>query len=302
MTIRSPKLRAGARIIHRAAVMFLEKRITRSAAALSFFLTMSIFPFLLCLSWLVGILNVDMSSSVSFFGGFVPQDTIAIIDEYLSYIHGYQSIPMLVLGLATMVSTSSSAFRVIRSAMDDIHDRAKPRGLKDWLLGFVPSFIFLLSVYFCIILLLTGGWFLRLLNTHFGIGSFITHWNWIRFLVLFGFVLGMVYGMYRVSAPRQKPRVPVFRGALLTAFSLVVVSVLFSMFIGLSARYSLVYGSLASIIILMIWLYLCCNILFIGGILNVVLFHRRLQFRRKKKAFPAPYTEEPQVGEPANKQ
>lgn len=114
-------------------------------------------------------------------------------------------------------------------------------------------------------------------------------------MVLFLFVFLMVYGLNRVAVPRGKgqPRVSVIGGALFTAFALVVVSILFSFFIGLSTRYSLVYGSLASVIILMVWLYACCNILFVGSILNAVLFQRHHpRRRRKKKAFPAAYTEE----------
>ena len=45
---------------------------------------------------------------------------------------------------------------------------------------------------------------------------------------------------------------------------------------GNSARYSLVYGSLASVILLLVWLYLCGTILIMGNVLNYVLFtHRR---------------------------
>ena len=51
---------------------------------------------------------------------------------------------------------------------------------------------------------------------------------------------------------------------------------LFSWFIGLSARYSLVYGSLASVIILLVWLYLCGNILILGDVFNCVWYRRRL--------------------------
>ena len=48
--------------------------------------------------------------------------------------------------------------------------------------------------------------------------------------------------------------------ALLSALAMVACSVLFSWFIDMSSRYSLVYGSLASLIILLVWLYLCGNI------------------------------------------
>ena len=47
----------------------------------------------------------------------------------------------------------------------------------------------------------------------------------------------------------------------------------------MSSRYSMVYGSLASVIILMVWLYLCGNILILGNIFNCVWY------RRKKKQY-----------------
>ena len=44
-------------------------------------------------------------------------------------------------------------------------------------------------------------------------------------------------------------------------------SAVFSWFIGMSSRYALVYGSLASLIILLVWLYFCGNILLLGAVL-----------------------------------
>ena len=38
-----------------------------------------------------------------------------------------------------------------------------------------------------------------------------------------------------------------------------------------STRYSLVYGSLASVIIMLVWLYLCGNILILGNVINYVI-------------------------------
>ena len=72
MKIQSRRVLAAARVVHRSVDLFLKKQVTRSAAALYFFLTLSIFPFLLCLNWLIGILNVDISAVGKLFGGFVP--------------------------------------------------------------------------------------------------------------------------------------------------------------------------------------------------------------------------------------
>ena len=46
---------------------------------------------------------------------------------------------------------------------------------------------------------------------------------------------------------------------------------IFSRFIAVSYRYPLVYGSLASIILLMVWLFLCSQTIYLGAAVNACL-------------------------------
>jgi membrane protein len=102
----------------------------------------------------------------------------------------------------------------------------------------------------------------------------------MRYLLLFCFVLLLVLVIYRAGAPRRLVRNrTVFLTAFCTACIMVAASVLFSWFIGMSSRYALVYGSLASLIILLVWLYFCGNILLLGAVISHVLV---LRTRRRR--------------------
>ena len=97
-------------------------------------------------------------------------------------------------------------------------------------------------------------------------------WQWMRYLLLFSFVLLLVLIVYRAGTPRGAMRLPVvLLSSLLAALAIVGASVMFSWFIGMSSRYALVYGSLASLIILLVWLYLCGNLLLLGAVIGRVL-------------------------------
>ena len=50
-----------------------------------------------------------------------------------------------------------------------------------------------------------------------------------------------------------------------------IVSIVFSVVIGMSVKYPLVYGSLASVMIILFWLYVCGNIVIMGNIINVAI-------------------------------
>ena len=64
--------------------------------------------------------------------------------------------------------------------------------------------------------------------------------------------------------------------SLLASLAIVAASALFSWFIGISSRYALVYGSLASLIILLVWLYLCSAILLLGAVMGRIISQRML--------------------------
>ena len=101
-------------------------------------------------------------------------------------------------------------------------------------------------------------------------------WQSMKYVLLLSLVFLFILLLYRSTAPLRKPRPPVIPGALAASVALAAASAIFSVLMSHSTRYSLVYGSLASVIIMLVWLYLCGNILILGGAVNYVLFtHRR---------------------------
>ena len=78
-----------------------------------------------------------------------------------------------------------------------------------------------------------------------------------------------------MAAPFGTPRLPMLVTSLVSAFALVVASGIFSWFLSMSTRYSLVYGSLVSLIILLVWLYPCGQILFLGIVFTSVWYKKR---------------------------
>ena len=86
----------------------------------------------------------------------------------------------------------------------------------------------------------------------------------VSMIVMF-FIIKLIY----VLAPDEKVRAKyVNRGALFTTVSWLIVTVIFSYYINNIARYNLVYGNLASIVILLFWFYILAYIFVVGLYLN----------------------------------
>ncbi len=268
-------------LIVRMISIFLRKNVPRAAAEMSFHIIFSIFPLLICVHWFVGLLHLNYDDTIVFLREFLPMDTVNIIVDYLEYIAKYQSNALLYAGIFMLLMPSSAAIRALKNIINSVNNRSRnSQSIWDFFLSFGAAIVFLLVVYACIFVLFTGEKLLLFLVNTLDIGKVILTWRWLRFLVLFVVLSVVLYLLYRflpysIHKSHLLFQGKVMPGVLFSSLTLVGVSILFSWFIGLSTRYSLIYGSLASIIIFMLWLYTCCSIVILGSIVNVAVNEKK---------------------------
>lgn len=266
-------------IVREMVEIFFKKKVSRAAAQLSYYLVLSLFPLLICITAMLGSLNVEDVGMLEDIKSIIPLAAYESIMDYLGYVSENFSVAMLIMALVILVTASSAAFRAILTVMADIQDEHRYIGFWKGVFSVFMSLVFLLAIYASCIIIITGNWFIGLVSRYIGAGFLTSLWQWLRFVLLFFLLFAIIYGVYKLSAPREKPSRQRVIGALVAAAVMVAASVFFSWTISMSSRYPLIYGSLASLIILMIWLFLCGNILIMGNAFNVVL-NRYLKVRR----------------------
>jgi len=79
-------------------------------------------------------------------------------------------------------------------------------------------------------------------------------------------------------------------GAIFFAAGWIIATKLFQFYVGRYDRYNPTYLALASIVVLLTWMYLTCLLLLLGGKLNAVLRRERERMRRTAPVAPAPAT------------
>ncbi len=272
--LKLPGVSFVAEVVH----LYFDKRIGRAAASLAYFMILTFFPILICLSAFVGMLDLDMIALMENAEHLLPYEVRMILTEYLGYLDGNLSGPMLIAGVFMAVLFASAAVRGLMHIMQEVYGRHTFRGLRRVAASVLFSLMLLVTVYLSIVVVVTGNWFFHMLGDLLGLQDLVAAfdaWQWIKYLILLAIVFLFIFLLYRFVAPLERPRPPVMRGALLASVALVGASAIFSVVMGGSARYSLVYGSLTSLVLLLVWLYLCGNILILGNVVNYVLYRRR---------------------------
>ena len=255
--------------------VFINYPIGRSAAALSYYLTLTVFPFLICASAIIGILNLQETDAFAILEGVIPEAAIDTLSDYLDYITNSRTEVMLTIGLAAMFTSSSAAFRSFTGITGEIQGKMRFSGLWRWVISFIFSILLLVAIYASALIVLSGEWLTGFLVLHFDIIELTTLWNWTRFLLLFFILFAVIYSVYLISAPKHATKMSRLPGALTAAIVLLIASMLFSQLITFSIRYEVLYGSLASFVILMVWLYTCALILIMANVINISVSKQR---------------------------
>lgn len=258
--------------------LYFSCRVSRAAAELAYFLVLTFFPILICISAFVSKLNLEMTALLEEASYVLPQEVLVIFRDYLRYIDTHQSDAMLVAGLVMSAVFASAAVRGLMNVMHEIYGRATFLGVRQLVASLIFAVLLLVTIYVSITVVVTGNWFFRMVGQMLKLDDLVAQvdtWQWSKYLLLVALVFLFILLLYRFAAPLSHPRPPVIPGALLAAVALTIASMIFSVFMERSTRYSLVYGSLTSVIILLVWLYLCGNILIVGSLVNYAIYQRK---------------------------
>lgn len=263
--------------------VYFSKRVGRAAAELAYFLILTFFPIMICVSAFVNELHLNLAALLDQADPFLPEGVLTIFQEYLHYIDTNQSTAMLISGAFLTILFASAAVRGLMSIMQELYGRATFPGIWQVVASLLFSVLLLVTIYLSLAVVVTGNWFFHLLGQVFRLEGLVERfgaWQSMKYLLLLGMVFLFILLLYRFAAPLDRPRPPVVPGALAASAALAAASMIFSILMGSSTRYSLIYGSLASVIIMLVWLYLCGNILIMGNVINYVLFTHRKEARR----------------------
>ncbi|MGY1691738.1 YihY/virulence factor BrkB family protein [Geodermatophilus sp. SYSU D01105] len=100
----------------------------------------------------------------------------------------------------------------------------------------------------------------------------------IRWVLILAVMAGSLAVLYRVAPDRDAPRLRwVSLGSIVVTLVWAVVSLLFSFYVNNFGSYDKTYGTIAGVIVLMLWLYLTCYLILLGAEINSEAEHQTAQ-------------------------
>ena len=265
------------RFLTRTVERYLFHGVAQEAAALAYYLLFMIFPLLIFLSSLLGLLELDVSGIIQGLTPLLPAGVVDVVESYLSYVSATSSRAMLWFGLVFTIYFPMRAADCLMISVRRAYHLPRPKNQIVYMAKVLLYTVFLLvSIALSLTLVTVGRAALEFAGRFFVVPeAFIELWTDLRFLVLGGVMFAAVGLLYAAAQDsRQRPG-NIIPGALAALVGWMVVSAAFSFYVENFANYTAIYGALGTVIVLMMWLNLTALMLIMGAEINGVLISIR---------------------------
>ena len=251
---------------------FTDDECTDLAAALTYYAVLSIFPAAIALTSLLGLVGQaeeSVDTVLEVLGPLVSEQMLGTIEPTLRQISESQSAGLaLVLGLAGALWTASGYVGAFGRAMNRIYEI--PEGRPFWKLRpimLVITIVALALMAAVLLMLVVSGPVAESIGDVVGLGdAAVTAWSIAKWPVLAVAVVLIVAMLYYATPNVKQPK---FRwisvGALVAIVTWVLASIAFAFYVANFSSYNKTYGSLAGVIVALLYLWLTNLALLFGA-------------------------------------
>jgi membrane protein len=249
-----------------------DDEIVDRAAALSYYFVFALFPMLLFLTALLGLVpNARlMDQFMEYLAGALPPDAASLTSRVLNEIVRGAHGGLVSVGALAALWAASAGMDSIRTALNAAYDVTDPRPWwKRRLMAIGLTIIFAAFTLSALILLVLGPEIAQAIAHSVGMGSiFTTVWNAVQLpvallLALIG--VGLVY--YLAPAIRQR-WYWVTPGSAVAVAGWLIASAGLRYYVTRFANFNATYGSIGGAMLLLLWLYLTGLMLLVGAEVN----------------------------------
>ncbi len=262
------------RAIRRAVKEFSADDMTTYAAAVSYQVFFSLFPFIIFLLALLGFLDLrpvfdfllDQARTL------MPQNAFSMVEGIIGQIQGQSSGGIMSFGVVLALWSASSAVRMTMHALNVAYDVEDRPAWKKIPLSVLYALLLAALLIVAAGLMFFGPRLVEPVLQAVGLGSatalVLALWTWLRIPVAVLLIMLVVALVYYLFPNTSQPFRYITPGAVIAVLVWIAASLGFSFYVSNFSSYSATYGAVASVIVLLLYFFISAAILLLGAEIN----------------------------------
>lgn len=257
---------------------FSDHEVGKNAAALSYYLLFTIFPLTIFFSNLLGLLDINISLTTEQLDKFMPRDVVILLESYFDYVSNSSSYKLLWFSLVFSIWFPMRAASGIMDSVRVAYRLEKPENSVKYIMKqLLYTVVLLFAIVACLILTIIGKNFMMFIwsitpdETIWLSELFASIWQYFRFVPICILMFVALGSLYSLSLDEKHKHGAMIPGIAVAMLVWMVASIVFSFYVENIASYSVIYGTLGAMIILLMWLYLAALSIIMGVEFNAAL-------------------------------
>ena len=258
-------------IVRRVIKRFFKERFFDQAAQTAYYLLLSMLPFLIFTRSLLSLIRVDEEMLLNLLEPFTPVDAFIIIERNLHFILNANQGKVVYISLISAFWVSSIAVQSLARSLDLANGHKRRYSFLRVLIRDLGITLLFMLVIPLSVALPPIDEALHRMMIHMDSFQMWEGWLSIRPVIRWGmgslFLLGFFLLFYKIVPTGRMSLKAVFPGALFTTVVWQLFSLSFGKYVS-NVDYTLLYGQLSGIILLILWFYSTAVIILLSGLIN----------------------------------
>jgi len=241
------------------------------AAALTYFAVLALFPALIALVSLLGVIGQGgaMTSLLDVFAEIAPESVVEVIRAPLEDFASSPAAGLaLVSGIVVAIWAASGYVSAFSRGMNRVYEIEEGRPV--WALKPLQLLVTLSGIALMLVIaviLAVSGPVAEAVGSALGIGATTQLvWSILKWPVLLALVMVMVAILYYATPNAKQPKLRwMSMGALIALVIFAIASLLFGVYVSNFSNYDRTFGSLAGVVVFLLWLWIANLALLFGA-------------------------------------
>ena len=262
-------------VVKQAVKSFMDDDMVTYAAALSYHLTLALFPFVIFMLTLLGALGLS-----EFFDRLLhqaqaalPPDAYELLARVIGEIRGQPREGLLSVSIIFALWAASTGMRSVMNALNVAYDVKETRpAWKRYPLSILYTIGLVAVVIATAAFRLIGPWAVQRFANQLELTTLVTTlWTWLRWPVVVLLLLLTIALIYYLGPNIDQPFRYVTPGSIAAVVVWIVASIGFSIYVENFGNYGATYGSLGGMIVLLLYFFVSAAVLLLGAEVNAVI-------------------------------
>ncbi|MCX6248409.1 MAG: YihY/virulence factor BrkB family protein [Bacteroidetes bacterium] len=252
--------------------------ITSRASAISFNFFLAIFPTLIFFFTIIPFIPITnfQGSLLTIIRDFLPDTAYATVQATLEDIITRPRGGLLSIGFLLSVYFSTNGINSLMEAFDNTYHSIETRtAIKQRLISIFLVVIITILLILSIGLITFGTWFFsvllpaHILNSNFYFILLVAS-KWLMSIAMLFFAISFIY--YFAPAKKRHFRF-ISAGSSLATLLIIITALGFNYYVDNFSKYNVLYGSIGTLLVILLWIYFISFSLLIGFELNASILH-----------------------------